>query len=189
MKKIGFVSASIILALAAAGNAYAASSSAGPTAGGIGLSADFAPSNSPIDTSFFVSGKYFISKSMAIIAGAGLRLNDSGAPTNAKSTDYGIQGGFRYYLKTDELAPFVGGRLTYGAVRTGAGGAAVDNSILALGAEVGAEYFFSQHFSVEGAINLGYTSIDQKPLAVGATSTKATVFGTSMPSVRATFYW
>ena len=185
MKKIALVGTTLALAIAAGStSAASAAPAAGPVAGNFGINVAFAPEVSAIPLDYFVNGKYFISKNMAVLAGVGLQLNDSGAPANSKSTNVGIMGGFRYYLKTDELAPFVGGRLRYASARVGAN----DVSAFELGVQMGAEYYFSQHFSVEGSFMLGYSSADAKPVG-GGTSVKATSFGSSMPTVSANFYF
>lgn len=195
MKRIALASTTLVLAMAA-GSACAASAS-GPTAGSFGINVGFtqptatgsvaAVSNtSPRD--FMINGKYFITKDMAVLAGVGLVLVDSGAATNSKSTNIGFQGGFRKYLKTDELAPFVGGKLQYLSTRIGSGGGARDVTDFALLAEGGAEYFLSRQFSLEGSVGFGYSSSESQPAAGGA-STKATAFGSTTFSVSANFYF
>ena len=121
MKKIALAGSTLALAMAA-GSVYAASAS-GPTAKSFGLNVGFtqttAMGNSAAPANFLINGKYFISKDMAVLAGVGLVVNDSGAAANSKSTNLGFQGGFRKYLKTDDLAPFVGGKLQYLSTRQG----------------------------------------------------------------------
>lgn len=183
MKKIALVGATLVLALAA-GSASAAGKGgdAGPSAGTFGLSVGVGNTINPGD--FIVGGRYFIAKDMAILAGFGLQLNDSGAAANAKSTNFGLAGGFRKYLKTDELAPFVGGQLLYASTRQGA----ADVSTFGLYGEAGAEYFLSKNFSFEGSVQIGYTSNDAKPVAGGA-STKQTSFGTGRGNLSVNFYF
>lgn len=190
MKKIAFAATTLALALAA-GNASAANAGlAGPSAGNFGLSVDLTRDMSPTGATpelFMVKGRYFIAKNMAVLAGAGLGMVDTGAPNNSKYTDIGIMGGFRYYLKTDELAPFVGGHLQYTSGRDA--GNTADVTGLDLMFEGGAEYYFSKQFSLEGALNLGYVSRDNKPLAAGASSFKTTIIGSTTASLRANFYF
>jgi hypothetical protein len=197
MKRIVLVSTAFALAMAAESASAAAN---GPTAGSFGVNVGFtqptaagsvaAVSNtSPRD--FMINGKYFISKDMAVLAGVGLVIVDSGQAINSKSTNIGFQGGIRKYLKTDELAPFVGGKLQYLSTRVGAGGGlngAQDVTDFALMAEGGAEYFLSKQFSLEGSIGFGYSSSESQPASGGA-STKATAFGSTMFSVSANFYF
>jgi hypothetical protein len=200
MKKIALVGTTLALAMAAGGASAASAAAAanGPTAGKFGINVGFSQptttgsiaavttNNAPRD--FMINGKYFISKDMAVLAGVGLVIVDSGAPSNSKSTNLGFQGGFRKYLKTDDLAPFVGGKLQYLSTRSGAGPGAQDVTDFALMAEGGAEYFLAKQFSLEGSIGFGYSSSQSKPAAGGA-STKATAFGTTTFSVSANFYY
>src|SRR5512145_3262082 len=106
MKKIAFAGTFLALALSA-GSAFA-----GPTAGSIGLNADLVYSGTPLGTptNFLVKGKYVITQDMAILAGLGLQMVDNGAATNATSTNLGLMGGIRKYMKTDDFAPFFGGK-------------------------------------------------------------------------------
>jgi hypothetical protein len=189
MKKIALVGATLALVLAAgsASAATATKSDAGPSHGAFGLSVGVGNTINPGD--FIVGGRYFITKDMAILAGAGLQLNDSGATANAKSTNFGLTGGFRKYLKTDDLAPFVGGQLAYASTRqNSAAGVAVDVSTFGIFAEGGAEYFLSKNFSFEGSVSVGYSSNDAKP-AAGGTSVKSTTFGTSKGNLAVNFYF
>ena len=188
MKKFTFIVTTLALALAA-GSASAAGSSAGPSAGNFGLNVNLSANNqatiSPTD--FLVTGRYFLTKNMAVLAGLGLQSIDTGAATNATYTDLGFMGGFRYYLKTDDVAPFIGGRLQYAKTRNTA--AAADATDLAILVEAGAEYYLSQHFSLEGSMALGYASQDNKPLAAGVASQKVSGFGTSNFRLSANFYF
>jgi len=182
MKKIALVGATLALALAAGSASAAGKGDAGPSHGAFGLSVGVGNTINPGD--FIVGGRYFIAKDMAILAGAGLQLNDSGAPAHAKSTNFGLTGGFRKYLKTDDLAPFVGGQLLYASTRQGVN----DVSTFGLFAEGGAEYFLSKNFSFEGSVSVGYSSNDTKP-AAGGTSVKSTTFGTSKGNLSVNFYF
>lgn len=180
MKKIALAGTVLALALSAG------SALAGPTAGSIGLNAGLSDSTTPLGTptNFLVKGKYLIKQDMAILAGAGLQIVDSGAANNAKSTNLGLTGGIRKYMKTDDLAPFFGGKLQYVST-TSAGNDVTD---LTLMAEVGAEYFFAKQFSLEGSVGAGYTSQTQTPVGAGASTTQ-TAIGTASFSVSANFYY
>jgi len=187
MKKIALVGATLALAMAT-GTASAAGkgSDAGPSHGALGLSVTVGNASNPSD--FMVGGRYFITKDMAVLAGFGLQLKDSGAPNNAKSTDFGLSGGFRKYLKTEELSPFVGGQLLYMSTRQDSGGVAIDVSTFAIYAEGGAEYFLSKNFSFEGSVMVGYASNDSKA-AAGGNSQKSTTFGTTKGNLGVNFYF
>lgn len=192
MKKIALVGATLVLAMAA-GSAAAAPARApaydqGPSAGSFGINVPIAGNvfTTAPAPDFLITGSYHITKSMAVLAGLGLQMVDTGATTNNKSTNIGIMGGARYFLKTDDLAPFVGGRLQYSSGKDKATFA--DVTTIILGAEMGAEYYFSKQFSLEGSASFGYASADVKP--VGATSsTKSSVIGTTMINVSANFYF
>lgn len=180
MKNLILVGTTLALAMAAG----SAAAETGPTAGKFGLNVGLTSANS----NFLIGGKYFIAKDMAVLAGVGLVVNDSGVAANSKSTDLGIQGGFRKYLKTDDLAPFVGGKLQYLSTRSGTGAGALDVTNIAIMAEGGAEYFLNKQFSLEGSVGFGYASSESK-LASGGPTTKATSFGSTTYNVSANFYF
>jgi len=185
MNKISLAGAALVLAVAA-GNASAANSL---NTGAMGLNVGFTNTSSisgsggtPAD--FMINGRYFIGKDMAIMAGIGLSINDSGAPANSKSTDVGFMAGIRKYIKTDDFAPFVGGKFQYLSTRQGGN----DVTDFSFGVEAGAEYFLAKQFSLEGSVGFGYASSEAQPAGGGAT-TKATAFGTRSYNVGANFYF
>lgn len=188
MKKIIWAFATSMLTLTTGSALAAGTSSATPGMGTFGLNIGFtratslANPNTPAD--FMINGKYFIAKDTAVLAGIGLNIVDSGAAANSKSTDIGFLGGIRKYLKTDELAPFLGGRLQYLSTRQGAN----DVSDFSIGLEAGAEYYFGKQFSLEGSVGFGYASAEFQPVA-GGPSTKATAFGTTSFNMSANFYF
>jgi hypothetical protein len=188
MKKIALVGATLALAMAA-GSASAAGrgSEPVPTAGSFGISVGLTPATMNTTASdFLITGRYLITRDMAILAGFGFQSTDNGATANNKATNFGFMGGFRKYLKNEELAPFVGARLQYLSTKDYTTHA--DTSDFLIGAEVGAEYFFNRQFSVEGAAGAGYVSHDVKPVNA-TTSVKGSVFGTLMYSLSANFYF
>jgi len=164
----------------------AGSASAAPSVGSFGINIPLTSSTTPLGTpsSFVISGRYLISKDMAVLAGVGLQMNDSGAATNNKSTDIGFMGGIRKYSRTDDFCPFVGGKLQYLSTRQGGN----DVTDFALIAEAGAEYFLGKQFSLEGSVGGGYASRESKPVG-GVVSTKATGFGSATFNVSANFYF
>ena len=181
MKNITLAGATLALIIAS-GSALAA-----PAAGSFGINVGFTQPTaltSGTPTNFMVNGKYFISKDTAVLAGVGLVMADSGAATNSKSTDIGFQVGFRKYMKTEDFAPFVGGRLQYVSTRQWPN----DVTDFFLGVEGGAEYFLGKQFSLEGSVGFGYASSDSKGVVSGI-STKATYFGTTSLNVSANFYF
>ncbi|HTN94065.1 MAG TPA: outer membrane beta-barrel protein [Gallionella sp.] len=188
MNRISLAGTALVLVMAA-GDALAANSL---NTGAIGLNVGFtgatALGNSSTPATFMINGRYFVAKDVAVAAGLGLSINDSGAPSNSKSTDVGFMAGIRKYLKTDDLAPFVGGRFQYLSTQQGFGGGANDVTDFALVAEAGAEYFLAKQFSLEGSVGFGYASSESKPVA-GGTTTKATSLGTTTYNVAANFYF
>lgn len=182
MKNITFTLAGAALVLVMSGG----TASAAPTAKSFGINVDLTNATSPLGTpaNFLVKGRYLITDDMAVLAGVGLQMNDSGAATNNKYTNIGFMGGFRKYLATEELSPFVGAKLQYLSTRQ----AGADVTDLALTAEAGAEYFLGKHFSLEGSFGAGYSSRDSKPVG-GAVSTKATGIGTFTYNVSANYYY
>jgi Outer membrane protein beta-barrel domain len=185
MNKISLAVVALVLAMAT-GNASAANSL---NTGSMGLNVGFASFSSisggggtPAD--FMINGRYFIGKDMAVMAGIGLSINDSGTATNSKNTDVGFMAGIRKYIKTDDFAPFVGGRFQYLSTRQ----AGIDYTDFSFGVEAGAEYFLAKQFSVEGSVGFGYASSEQQAAAGGPT-TKATAFGSKSYNVGANFYF
>ena len=170
----------MVLAISA-GSAWAA-----PATGSFGLNIDLVSSTTPLGTPsiFMIDGRYFVTKDMAVLAGIGLQINDSGAASNNKYTNIGLMGGIRKYLKTDEFAPFLGARIQYLSTRQ----AANDVTDFALMAEAGAEYFLGKQFSVEGSVGAGYASRESKPVG-GTVTTKETGLGTTTYNVSVNYYF
>ena len=151
MKNIALVGVTLALAMAA-GSVFAANSM---NTGVMGL-------NVNTEDNFLINGKYFVAKDMAILGGFGLGIQGG---DNNNGTDIGLLAGVRKYMKTDDFAPFVGGRFEYSSTK--------DSNVKNLNilVEAGAEYFVAKQFSVEGRVSFGYIS--------GETlTTVTTVFGT-----------
>jgi hypothetical protein len=188
MNKISLAGATLVLAMAA-GNASAANSL---NTGSMGLNVGFANAvslgGSGTPTDFMINGRYFIGKDLAVEGGVGLSINDSGQPANSKYTDVGFMAGVRKYLKSDDLAPFVGGRFQYLSTQQGTGAGSNDVTDIYFGAMAGVEYFLAKQFSLEGSVGFGYGSSESKPVG-GGTSVKATALGTMTYNIGATFYF
>jgi len=167
MKKIAIAGAALALAMAT-GSSFAANNL---SKGTFGL-------NVNTQDNFIINGKYFIENDMAVLGGLGLRINGS----DAKGTDIGLLIGARKYLKSDDFAPFVGGRFTYSSTS--------DSSLIGMGitAEAGAEYFLAKQFSLEGRVGFGYSSSDQKATVTNA-AYKSTYIGTTSVGISANFYF
>jgi hypothetical protein len=184
MNRISLAGATLVLAMAA-GNASAANSLATGTMGlNVGFSNATSLGGSGTPAQFMVNGRYFIGKDLAVEAGVGLSIADNGQPANSKYTDVGFMAGVRKYLKSEDLAPFVGARFQYLSTRQNAN----DVTDVYIGAEAGAEYFLAKQFSLEGSVGFGYGSSESKPVA-GGTSVKATALGTMSYNVGANFYF
>jgi hypothetical protein len=184
MNRITLAVATLALAMTA-GNASAANSL---NAGTMGLNVSFINSTAigGIDTPsiFMINGRYFTSKDMAIEAGIGISVNDSGQPNSSTHTDIGFLAGVRKYIKTEDFAPFVGGRIQYLSTQQNNN----DVTDWYLGVEAGAEYFLAKQFSLEGAVGFGYASSEYQTTPGGPTY-KATTFGTRSYNVGANFYF
>lgn len=173
MKKI--ISAGTTLALlVAAGSAFAENSL---NAGTLGLNVAVSSGGPllPFGAPQMITGKDFIAKDMAVLAGFGMN-NTSGT---GGGTAWGIMGGIRKYLKTEDFAPFVGGRLSYGN-----DGASSATTALGIGVEAGAEYFLAKHFSLEGAVGFGI-NINTPP----SPAASVTNLGTTSAGLSANFYF
>lgn len=180
MKKIAL--AGVTLALAVISGSVLAANSLVAGAMGVNIAMqDKGADPTRTSNDFIISGKYFMAKDMALIAGVGLGI----AGSDAKGTDIGFTVGARKYLKTDDFAPFVGARFTYASIGDSTPTTTKVSGIGLLG-EAGAEYFFDKHFSIEGRVGFGYQSVEvTNP---GGTS-KATRIGTESLGMSANFYF
>ena len=141
----------------------------------------FGVSNSDI----LLSGRYFLQPDLAVLVGAGF----SHASNNDTTSDYGLTAGVRKYIKTTDLAPFVGGVMSYRRndiiVPNGRGGTDVESektfSIEGVG---GLEYFVAKQVSVEAQVGIGLSSIHN----VDGTGDDQTQFGTFSSGVTVNFY-
>jgi hypothetical protein len=132
--------------------------------------------NVNVDDDFVIKGKYFVTKDVAVLAGFGFGVKGD----DAEGTDFGIGGGIRKYLSTEDFAPFVGASIFY---RTTQDGDQEDWNILG---EFGAEYFMHKQFSIEGSVGFGYFSSET---TVGAFDYKETTFGTQRFGLSLNFYF
>jgi hypothetical protein len=144
--------------------------------GTFGINIDAVNSNE----NFVITGKYFLLKDLAVLAGFGFGVKGG----DADGTDFGIGGGIRKYLKTDDFAPFVGGGFFYSDTRDG------DQTDLIIFGELGAEYFLHKQFSVEGSVGVGYQSSETETTAGNVrTNYKETTFGTIRSAISVNFYF
>lgn len=179
MKKIALAAATLVLTVASGSVLAANSIYAGAMGLTIGMTeAGVTPGNNG-SNNFIIGGKYFMAKDMALTAGFGLSIRGA----DDKGTDIGFTVGARKYLKTDDFAPFIGGKFQYAS---GGDSGTTKYSGMAIGAEAGAEYFFNKQFSMEGSVGFGYKSLET---TTGATTTKATRIGTESIGIAANFYF
>lgn len=168
MKRLGII---VLAAVMIVGIGFGSASAANSIKqGSAGINVD-------VDDSFVVSGKYFIMKDLAVLAGFGIGVKGA----DADGTDVGIAGGARKYLKTDDFAPFVGGFLAYATTEDG------DRKDLSLMGEFGAEYFLHKQFSIEGSVGFGYT--EQKTKTAAGGTFKETNVGTERFGFSLNFYF
>ncbi len=135
-----------------------------------------------VDNVATITGKVLISGNMAILAGLGFQTD--GGDKDASFNSFAV--GARYYMKTDDFAPFIEGKLTYAAltVKDAAGTKTADCSVFDLGFGFGAEYFLASRFSLEGSVGLGFGSTSDDLAKVDDT-----YFGTRSLGVSANFYF
>ena len=136
--------------------------------------------NVDVNDDFILTGKYFVTKDIAVLAGFGLGIKGG----DAKGTDIAIAGGARKYLKVDDFAPFVGGTLFYSSTKDG------DQKSFSLMGEFGAEYFLYKQFSIEGKVGFGYSSQETTTTAGPVSTTvKETTIGTERAGISFNYYF
>ena len=127
-----------------------------------------------------ITGRYLISKDMAISVGFGLRTDGGDADAQYLS----LAGGVRKYLKIDDFSPFVAAKLAL--VMNEDDVAGVDQTIFDLSAVFGGEYFLGKQFSLEGAVGVGFGRIAND---TAGGDVDDTYFGTRTIGVSANFYF
>jgi hypothetical protein len=118
-------------------------------------------------------GKYMVMNDVAVLVGLGVGVHGG----DDKGTDITFHGGARKYFKVADFAPFAGAALEYATTQ--------DSNVtdFAIFAEGGAEYFLAKHFSLEGAVRLGY--VNDKIKGGG----NHTLFGTNRAAIGFNFYF
>ncbi|HEY5593921.1 MAG TPA: hypothetical protein VIL61_02035 [Nitrospiria bacterium] len=170
-KIIKFFLLAILVGLTTTGTAMAENSlKSGATALSFGI----------VDSDIEVSGRLFVSNDLAVLAGVGLAHSDNDEST----TDYSLSAGIRKYLAKSDLAPFVGGVVSYSRDEVVAGGppaARVESEkTFELAGVFGAEYFFAKQVSAEAQIGFGISDVKN-----GADET---TIGTFRSGVTVNFY-
>ncbi|HXY55899.1 MAG TPA: hypothetical protein VEM40_14645 [Nitrospirota bacterium] len=127
-----------------------------------------------------ISGKYFVANDLAVTAGLGIQ----GSTGDVDANFFSIAGGLRKYLKVDDFAPFLEGRVTYVTEKFTGGAGGVHQDVLDLSGIFGAEYFLTKQFSFEGSIGFGIGHVEND-----TTNQDYTYFGTRTVGVSANFYF
>jgi len=132
-----------------------------------------------------ISGRYFLQSDLAILAGAGF----SYASNNDSTTDYSLTAGIRKYIKKTDLAPFVGGVVSFRRndiiVPSGGGTDVESEKTFAIDGVGGLEYFVAKQVSVEAQVGIGLSSIHN----VDGTGDDQTQFGTFSSGITVNFYF
>ncbi len=176
MKKILVIAVAFVMIMGLAGGAMAAAM----TSGGMGISVGMGNSVFGDTGLVRISGKYFIDKDLALLAGFGFQTTTGDVDVDV----FSFQVGVRKYLGTGDFATFVGGRISYDTFEDTDPLFPEDQKAIDIMGEFGAEYFFSKQFSVEGSIGLGFGTVDDN-----ISNTDYTYFGTRTVGVSANFYF
>lgn len=189
MKKTMIVAVVIMMVAALSGSAFAANSlSQGSKGISVGMGDSYfshpvAPGGTDVTNPIVdIMGRYFVSKDVAIYGGFGLQMNSS----DYEGTYLSLTVGARKYLSTNDFAPFVGGQFSYVSedMKNPVGAKIADISVIDFAGLLGAEYFFSKNFSVEGAIGIGLGQVTDD-----LNNTDTTYLGTRTVGVHANFYF
>jgi hypothetical protein len=170
MNKLMVIVLTLVMAIGfGAGSASAANSL---RQGALGFNVD-------VNDDFILTGKFFITRDVAVLAGFGLGLRGG----DNSGTDIGLGGGIRKYLKDEDFAPFVGATIFYSSAQGG------DQKSFSLMGEGGAEYFLARQFSIEGKVGFGYRSETTTTPGPGSTTVKTTDFGTQRAGISFNYYF
>ncbi|OGW29659.1 MAG: hypothetical protein A2X56_08900 [Nitrospirae bacterium GWC2_57_13] len=179
MKKIIIVLLAAVIVAVAGVPAFAS----GMTDGGMGINVGYGNSIYGDLGVTRVTGKYFITRDMAILAGLGLQSSSG----DYDADYFGLLGGFRKYLSTSDLATFIEGKLVFESIEfTSPGSTAKQNAdTIDISFGFGAEYYFSKQFSVEGSVGFGFGTVEFNT----ALNPDYSYFGTRTAGVSANFYF
>jgi hypothetical protein len=137
------------------------------------------------NSDILISGRMFLQNDLAVLAGVGFDHSSN----NDDTTDYGLEAGIRKYIQTNDLAPFVGGIVSYRRqdfiVPSGGGGTDVNSEkTFAVSGVGGVEYFLTKQASVEAQVGIGLSSIHN----VDGSDDDQTKIGTFSSAVTVNFY-
>jgi hypothetical protein len=128
-----------------------------------------------------ISGRLFVNNDLAVLGGIGLAHTSNDEST----TDFSLSAGIRKYLAKSDLAPFVGGVLSFSrnGFETPAG--VESEKTFEVAGVFGAEYFFAKQVSAEAQAGLGISDIKN----VSGSDKDATRIGTFSSGVTVNFYF
>jgi len=136
------------------------------------------------NSDILISGRMFLQNDMAILAGVGFDHSSN----NDSTTDYGLTAGIRKYIQTTDLAPFVGGTVSFlrkdFIVFSGGGTDVESQKTFSLSGVAGLEYFFTKQASVEAEVGVGLSDVHN----VDGSGDDQTEIGTFSSAVTVNFY-
>lgn len=132
------------------------------------------------DSIIDITGKYFITDDMALLAGFGFETHGG----DADGSYWGLTFGVRKYLDTGDFVLFIEGKLSYIEEDYDFAGDDIDTDTIDLSAGFGAEYFLHEQFSVEGSVGIGFGMEDDNH-----THDDDVYLGTRTIGVKANFYF
>jgi hypothetical protein len=175
-KIIKFFLLTLVVCLATAGTAMAENSlKSGAKALSFGI----------VDSGIEISGRFLPGSDVAVLAGIGLAHSSNDEST----TDYSLSAGVRKYLAKSDLAPFVGGEISYHRNEIVVAKAPSVTDVesergFELAGVFGVEYFFAKQVSAEAQVGVGISDIKN----VDGTGADETTIGTFSSGVKVNFY-
>ena len=138
-----------------------------------------------VDGGIEISGRFLPGSDVAVLAGIGMAISSN----DENTTDFSLSAGVRKYLVRADLAPFVGGLISYHrdgfVVVNAAGRTGVESEReFELAGVFGVEYFFTKQVSAEAQAGLGISDANN----VSGTGADETRIGTFSSGVTVNFY-
>ena len=124
-----------------------------------------------------LSGKYMLSSDMGVNVSFGFM---SAGVSGSTSSTFSVGGGIQKYLKTGDVAPYVGAGVGFGTYSPPVGDS---QTTISLAGMFGVEAFILKNLSLSGQIQLGYSSTSNFVL-----DKSYSVIQTATPAVMITFY-
>jgi hypothetical protein len=180
MKKIVILALSIVVVTGIGIGSALAQNSLMATKMGISVGLGDSTSRDTNDSIIDITGKYFITDDMALLAGFGFETHGG----DADGSYWGLTVGVRKYLDTGDFVLFIEGKLSYIEEDYDFAGVDIDTDTIDLSGGFGAEYFLHEQFSVEGSVGIGFGVEDDNH-----THDDDVYFGTRTIALRANFYF